>query len=754
MPKPKAGEEKKDYLSRCMSEYADKYPDEKQRYAVCNAVWDREHGDARSKATAVKILDVFAWNEGDHPRHPSGGSDGGKFAPKDGADDRGTGDEENIPRDKKWNNTVKKARAIADDIGGGAGNEIRAAINDTHDAISEWEDIHADFDAKTDPGGKKLTKALKSWQRKHGYDDPDGLIDSVLALAQGLAEEHGEHSRRPDEQLAWNEGDHPRHPKGSGDGGKFAPKGEGPENRPLAPRDPTSNTDGMGYTDSTKKELDRAYAIGDTKKVKDVLNQSLKKDQDDARKVIKGLRAADMGGDADTLRDAAREWRNVIAAHKPDHEDYNDPTWRQGQLSDWRDEYGFDNLYDMVEDLIKELPGDMIGKLGRMSAPVNVEVMSSGQGGARERFSTSFKIEAKEEGVLSGTASMFGSMVETYPPTRVQKGAFLKTLGNADQMRRVKLLYQHNMDWPIGKPTEIREVKDGLFIKAPISKTQMGRDVLTLVRDGVLDELSIGFDPVTWRMVKEAEHSEHVRYLDEVLLWEISVVTLAADPRARVMSLHHLVPFQDLPLADIDQEWDEAKALSRVMSQGLDSSQVRAAFLWHKAEHGHQAITASTCKYLIADVVGGALKAVPRAIFAAASSVGATENEGERKALQEHLSRYYKKLDRLPPWVMGEEPRLRATSEWLASLPATAGFARRVKALTRIAQEIRVGAKEGLSARGRQSVEEAITELQGLLRSAEPAPSGATKDGLRREALVAHRLRELDLAALEVNLVG
>lgn len=52
-----------------------------------------------------------------------------------------------------------------------------------------------------------------------------------------------------------------------------------------------------------------------------------------------------------------------------------------------------------------------------------------------------------------------------------------------------------NHDWlePIGKPLEARVDKIGLWLKARISDTARGRDVRTLIKDGVIRGLSIGF---------------------------------------------------------------------------------------------------------------------------------------------------------------------------------------------------------------------------------------------------------------------
>ena len=92
----------------------------------------------------------------------------------------------------------------------------------------------------------------------------------------------------------------------------------------------------------------------------------------------------------------------------------------------------------------------------------------------------------------------------------------------------MKILSGHNDSLlPIGIPTELREDAKGLFMSAKISDTTLGRDVKTLIHDGVLCELSIGYDPVVF------DYDENgIRHLREVKLWEISVVTWAMNEQA------------------------------------------------------------------------------------------------------------------------------------------------------------------------------------------------------------------------------
>lgn len=46
---------------------------------------------------------------------------------------------------------------------------------------------------------------------------------------------------------------------------------------------------------------------------------------------------------------------------------------------------------------------------------------------------------------------------------------------------------------PIGRLTEMRNDAKGLYVEGRVSRTQVGEETLTLVRDGVLDSFSIGF---------------------------------------------------------------------------------------------------------------------------------------------------------------------------------------------------------------------------------------------------------------------
>ncbi len=143
-----------------------------------------------------------------------------------------------------------------------------------------------------------------------------------------------------------------------------------------------------------------------------------------------------------------------------------------------------------------------------------------------EQKKLQFKIDNfnEEEGIFSGYGAVFGNIDSG--GDIIEPGAFTKTL--AEGWERVKILALHNDFWlPIGRPLELREDVNGLFLSAKVSDTSMGRDIKILLKDRVLNELSIGYDPVVFDY-----DSDGIRHLREVKLWEVSLVTWAMNPEA------------------------------------------------------------------------------------------------------------------------------------------------------------------------------------------------------------------------------
>ena len=103
----------------------------------------------------------------------------------------------------------------------------------------------------------------------------------------------------------------------------------------------------------------------------------------------------------------------------------------------------------------------------------------------------------------------------------VAPGAFRASLRRRPP-ERVRMLYQHSAMEPLGVWQEIREDARGLYVRGRlVLDVRRAREVLSLIREGALNGLSIGFRTV--RAVRNAQ--SRLRTLTEIELWEISVVT-------------------------------------------------------------------------------------------------------------------------------------------------------------------------------------------------------------------------------------
>lgn len=103
-----------------------------------------------------------------------------------------------------------------------------------------------------------------------------------------------------------------------------------------------------------------------------------------------------------------------------------------------------------------------------------------------------------------------------------RRGSFAKTI-NERGPRGVKTFAKHQRaSLPIGRASVLREDHGGLYTELHVSRTVAGDEVLSLVEDGALDGLSIGFSPIKDRRV-----SGGVERL-EVALHEISIVDYPA----------------------------------------------------------------------------------------------------------------------------------------------------------------------------------------------------------------------------------
>jgi hypothetical protein len=114
--------------------------------------------------------------------------------------------------------------------------------------------------------------------------------------------------------------------------------------------------------------------------------------------------------------------------------------------------------------------------------------------------------------------------------------------------------------------------------------------------------------------------------------------------------------FADLELADEDRPWDGDAAEKRVRkwadAEDEPNQKYRDAHVWYDADSKDNF---TAYKLLIADVIGGKLRAVPRGVMAAGNVIqgargGVDIPDRDLDRVKSHLAKYYRKMDRTPPW--------------------------------------------------------------------------------------------------------
>ena len=141
----------------------------------------------------------------------------------------------------------------------------------------------------------------------------------------------------------------------------------------------------------------------------------------------------------------------------------------------------------------------------------------------------SFSLAVKslgDDGRFAGYASVFG-VLDNHRDV-VMPGAF-----KLDEVRKkqVKLLWQHRLDEPIGVIEELFEDENGLYVEGRLLlEGERGREAYSMLKEGAIKGLSIGYRPVR----DYVDVDTGIRHLEEVELWEVSLVTFPANEAAQV----------------------------------------------------------------------------------------------------------------------------------------------------------------------------------------------------------------------------
>lgn len=116
----------------------------------------------------------------------------------------------------------------------------------------------------------------------------------------------------------------------------------------------------------------------------------------------------------------------------------------------------------------------------------------------------------------------------------IAPGSFDQSILAVKNGKKIKLLDGHTATGAttVGIVTKLWMDGDKLMFEAKISESTSGEDIYTKLKEGILDQVSIGFS-----FGKQEFRKDGVRIIKEVELREISIVPIPANPGANILEV-------------------------------------------------------------------------------------------------------------------------------------------------------------------------------------------------------------------------
>lgn len=285
----------------------------------------------------------------------------------------------------------------------------------------------------------------------------------------------------------------------------------------------------------------------------------------------------------------------------------------------------------------------------------------------------------------------------------ILKTALEKALEDIKENKTV--FYEHkSTEYPVGKIVDAKIIDEEgmskLYIKVYISKT--AETVRTLIEEGILNKFSIGGKVLKYK--KADMGGKEITEIQDMELYEVSVVGLPANVKAETIGFEikkslelnlekkeevkvekveekkepevivtevkveekveekpvekSATSYQDLPMADLAMEWDSTGADARVRAwaggddkEKIDWVKYGKAFMYYDAKDKENF---GSYKLPYADVIGGELKAVAKAIYSIKGAISGARGGVDIPAVDKdtilnQCERYQKKIDEMKP---------------------------------------------------------------------------------------------------------
>lgn len=265
-----------------------------------------------------------------------------------------------------------------------------------------------------------------------------------------------------------------------------------------------------------------------------------------------------------------------------------------------------------------------------------------------------FDYQADETRIVEGHAAVFGNIDSGNGFFRdvIHPGAFKDALADSRQRKRIRYLWNHDYDLPpLGPILGIAEDSTGLQFKARLTEgVPLADQVYLLLREKALDELSIGFQPVDWKMDQDANVGP-IRHLLRITPYDVSHVNLGMNPEAQVMSVKAglmnmefkgAIPFHSYPLADKDTPWDAGPEI-----KGATPEELMKMCAWY--DEANPDLRGS---YKLPHHLRNGYKTVWRGVANAMARLMQANTdipESDRPGVYRHLARHYREFDEEPP---------------------------------------------------------------------------------------------------------
>ena len=128
---------------------------------------------------------------------------------------------------------------------------------------------------------------------------------------------------------------------------------------------------------------------------------------------------------------------------------------------------------------------------------------------------------------IAGYASLYN--IQDYQNDVIKPGAFDDEvhLFHKNQ-KKLRLFVNHNIHCPIAKIIKLHTDGKGLYMEATIDSNSYNEDLIYQLKNDLINDLSVGIIP------QKFHNEKSLRIITKAQLLEISLVTIGANPQARI----------------------------------------------------------------------------------------------------------------------------------------------------------------------------------------------------------------------------